>query len=504
MLSRLALLALACSALTAPLPLWEEEEDELDYAAFASEFREAHDLSNATPGTLSLGTLLDSEGFRRFNLGALDLRIAADSLKDRDVAKNFTLCALASLDAQSHWVDWVAFDHEDYETISADFDTLHKWVKSWSTSSLASIGKFSNREVMSTLGASEPIRAAHERVERFMCRGEYLGILRGDEPDTQILFAPDRASMIQLLCFTGWDLIESRSSYWHSGIEKWTSFWNAETQVLAMEYPAFTMSIKKPTLGASMNEFEKTGLGQHTAEKITTSLFWRYFGNNDALFYEAALGVNAAISVYEENNVRTGAPVFKNSGGSSSPFSVFVPGGNPSGGTLPGRGAVSIISVPLWRETKGEDYFVKPLGKAQKKGAKLAKKDRNPNKDALVHFIVFGKKDNDTSYVTAPFFGPDAENKELPGDEYLVDYEEFFRAYSASFFRWLQTRGAGKGSEENAPLFAALNQRLATRDKTTDFATVVQEIYGVPLSGPDGETDSLEWRFLSFIKKGGR
>jgi len=503
MLPQLFKLTLACTAILVPVS-FAQDQTELDYAAYASAFREAHGAPNATPGSLPLQSLLNTEAYRKFTLGAFDLRIPAEALQDRELAKNFVLAATAALDAQQHWVDWVGFNHEEYPTIAEDFETLHKWVKGWSTSSLASIGRFPDRDVLESLGAKDAVLEAHGRVEQFMCRGEYLGILRGDAPDTQILFAPNRTWMLQLLCYTGWNLIDNRANYWQSGIEKWTSFWNEETQVIALEYPAYPFDWKRPERGADMNEYEKTGLGQHTAEKVTTSLFWRYFGNNDALFYEAALGVNAAISIYEENNVRTGAPVFKNSGGSSSPFSVFVPGGNPSGGTLPGRGAVSIITVPLWRETKGEDHYVKPLGKAQKKGKKLASKDKHPSKDSRAHFIVFGKKANDTSYVTAPFFGPDAEGKELPGDEYLVDYEEFFRAYSASFFHWLRTRGAGKDEEQCAALFSDLNQRLATRDKSTGFATVVEEVYGLPLSAPDGETDSLEWRFLTFISKGGR
>jgi len=503
MLPKLVTLALALTASFTPVHA-AEDPPELDYAAFAAAFRESHGASNATPGSLPLQGLLNSEAFRKFTLGAFDLRISAEALKDRAVAKNFVLAATASLDAQRHWIDWTAFDHEEYESICEDFDTLRKWVKGWSTSSLATIAKFADRDVMESLGAKGSVVAAHERVQRFMCRGEYLGILRSDAPDTQILFAPDRRSMLQLLCYTGWNLIDSRANYWKPGIEKWTSFWNEETQVIALEYPQYPFDFKHAERGADMNEFEKTGLGQHVSEKVTTSLFWRYFGNNDALFYEAALGVNTAISIYEQNNVRTGAPVFKNSGGSSDPFSVFVPGGNPSGGTLPARGVISIITVPLWRETKGEDNYVKPLGKAMKKGKKLASKDRNPNKDARVHFIVFGKKANDTSYVSAPFFGPAAAEKELPGDEYLVDYEEFFRAYSASFFHWLRTRAVGKGDEQNAVLFAQLNKSLATRDQSTPFHAVIEEVYGVPLSAADGETDSLEWRFLTFISKGGR
>jgi hypothetical protein len=482
----------------------DESPPELDYASFAKAFRQAHGAEGAMPGSVSLQAMLEGDEFRAFGLGLFDLRYPAEALVEKETAERFADAALAVLDLQGRWLAWVASDHEDYPAIAEDFELLHKWVGSWSSSALAAIGRYPDVDPLERLGASDSVREALDRVEAFTSNGAFLGLALGREGNTQILFAPNREWMMQLLCFTGWNAGDRRGEYWKGGVEKWTSFWNEETQVIALEYPAFPIDVEHPTKGAAMDEFEKTGLQQHAAVKAAASMFWHYFGSNDALFYEAALGTTLAISVYEQNNVRTGAPVFKSSGGSSQPYSVFVPGGNAAGGTLPGRGAVSIIQVPIWRETKGEDWFVKPLAKAMKKGGKLARKDRHPMKKAPAHFILEGEKEGDTTYVTAPFFGPDAKEKALPEKRYLVDYEEFFRAYRAGFFHWLQTRGAGRDEDENAARFRALNRRLATRDSSTSFSEVVEEIYGVPLSGPNEESDSLEWRYLEYLSKGGR
>ncbi|MFT5286419.1 MAG: hypothetical protein ACI8TQ_002588 [Planctomycetota bacterium] len=486
------------------LPPENEDKPELPYSELALQFRKNHQIENVQPGNLTLQELLDGDRYRKFTLGLFDIRFLGEALTNKATAKKFVTCATATLDTQRAWVEWNARHHEKYEIILEDFDLLHKWVKSWSTSALSAIGKFPERDIMERLGAGDEVREAHARIEVFMCRAEYMGIRLHDVPDTQILFVPDRITMLQLMCFAGWNSERDQDYYWKEGIIKWTSFWNEETQIIAMDYPGFPIDVEAPGVGAEMNEFEQTGLGQHASEKTATSIFWRYYGNNDALFYEAAMGVNLAISVYKENNVRTGAPVFKNMGASTSAYSVFVPGGNPSGGTLGARGAIAVIIVPLWRETKGRDHYVKPLGKAQKKGKKLARKDKNPNQDSLAHFIIFGPSESQTSYVTAPFFGPFSENKELPEKDFLVDYEDFFRAYSAGFFDWIKKRAGGKDAEANAKLFATLNHRLATRDKSTSFAALMEDIYGLPLSAENGHTDSLEWRFLTYISKGGR
>ena len=130
MLNSIAPLALTLisSLISAPL---DEKPPELDYSALAAEFRDAHGLNNAQPENITLQDLLDGEHYRKFNLGLFDIRIPGEALKDKQVAKNFVTCALATLDAQHHWVSWTALEHDQFESITNDFIDVRKSFVKW-------------------------------------------------------------------------------------------------------------------------------------------------------------------------------------------------------------------------------------------------------------------------------------------------------------------------------------------------------------------------------------
>ena len=52
--------------------------------------------------------------------------------------------------------------------------------------------------------------------------------------------------------------------------------------------------------------------------------------------------------------------------------------------------------------------------------------------------------------------------------------------------------------------FRDLVVKTATRSAKKSFESVVLEVYGTPLSGKNGETDSFEWRFLEWLAKGAK
>ena len=154
-----------------------------------------------------------------------------------------------------------------------------------------------------------------------------------------------------------------------------------------------------------------------------------------------------------------------------------------------------------WRTGGGEDHFKKPLQRGQKDGAKRASKDKKNElrKDKLAHFTLLDKS-GQKHVVSAPFFGPHANEKQYPPAEFLNDYREFFRSYRAGFVYWLRTRAAG---DESAAKFGEL---LRTLPKTVrgdpSFDDLVGEVFGLPISAENGETDSLEWQYLEWIAKG--
>ena len=503
----LASLALLASPL--PFPEDEEEPPTLEYATLAQAYLERTGSTGAQPGSLSLQALLDDpEHYRGFQLGLFDVRVPKSSLEERAEADLVAQGAHAIVELQRRFWEWnVDLESDAAKDDAKAFATLGKWVGSWSGYSLDALARDGEDDFLTRLGAKASVREAHARVEEIMSTGAFLGLARPAKPTTQILLVPDRLEMLETLCFTGWNHPDGRGAYWKQGVEQWTSFWDEETQVVALAYPSFPVDFEHLDRGGPMDEFEKTGAQQHTSEKAAASMFWRYYGNNDALFFEAAIAQILTVDVWDENNVRTGAPVFKSSGGSTRPFSVFVPGGNPAGGTVAGRRAVAIIDIPVWREEKAEDYWAKGLKKAMKDGQKLAKKAKDARKnDDQIHFAIEGRKQGDETYVSAPFFGPGAVDKPLPGKDYLMDYEEFFRAYRGAFFYWLRTREGGRDVEANERRFAELLKLLASRPETLSFDDAVAQVYGSPISDAalDEETPTLERRFLEWIEKGGR
>ena len=103
--------------------------------------------------------------------------------------------------------------------------------------------------------------------------------------------------------------------------------------------------------------------------------------------------------------------------------------------------------------------------------------------------------------MTAPFLGSFAEGKELPPDDFLDDYEDFFRAYRAGFLFWLREKATGS-EEESRTKFAELVATQARRKIGVPLSDVAQAVYGLPLSDQSGAVDNLEWRYLAWLAKG--
>ena len=122
------------------------------------------------------------------------------------------------------------------------------------------------------------------------------------------------------------------------------------------------------------------------------------------------------------------------------------------------------------------------------------------HKDRSAHFQLVS--DRGKHVVSAPFFGEYANLQQYPPQEFLIDYGEFFRAYKSGFFHWLRWSGGGDDADESLANFRELMGTLANLKDGKTFEQAVEEIYGLPLSGADETTDSLEWRFLAFLENG--
>jgi hypothetical protein len=237
---------------------------------------------------------------------------------------------------------------------------------------------------------------------------------------------------------------------------------------------------------------------------------WACYGESDAVYFNAAMSLNMAIAVLGECNALEGDSGRGTTGAHTDPYEKFVPGGNSSGGMLPPIPAAPFdqMKVNQWRATLGRDHFAAPLRKGQKNslkelgGKKEPKLEPSLAKDKIAHFLLIGADPSQKYVVTAPFFGPHSKERPYPPPEVIIDYREFFRAYRAGFYYWLQTLGDPKGADASAQKYGELLKALETRAEGKPFEDVMKEIYGVQLSDKNGDTDSLEWRFLKWLDKG--
>jgi hypothetical protein len=59
-----------------------------------------------------------------------------------------------------------------------------------------------------------------------------------------------------------------------------------------------------------------------------------------------------------------------------------------------------------------------------------------------------------------------------------------------------------KTPDESQAKYTKLMKAMANRAEGQTIDAIVQTTYGLPLSGKNGDTDSLEWRFLDWLAKG--
>jgi len=470
------------------------QESKLEFQVYGSAFLRKHGLEETT--TQPLAEISAGPPYARFVAGVYDLRIAGVFLKDKTYAERYERAVLAVLDLQRVWCEWAALEPGEAEMIAEDFETVGKWVKSWRGRQLASAND--GGDLGQLLKPKDPVVEASARLRECMTSGRAMGLELERDDLAVVIFAPNRESFLELAAFAGWIDPKVRPQLWQDGMIDWTRIWSGETQIVALEYAAWPTDHGQPFNGQPMDARKKTGLEQEVIEQAAQALFFHYFGTSDALFFETAAATNLVIASCGENDVQTDSMTFKNVGASTQPYTRFVPGGNPAGGILPARMAIALEEVPLWRITVGKDHYVKPLQRSQKSGAKQAVKDVGRGIDKRAWFQITAREGALREVVGAPFLGVHAEGKQLPEDDLLNDYEDFFRCYKACLFNWLQTEAVGKESEAT---FARLIHALAAREAGTSFDALVEEVYGAPLSGADGETDSLEWRFLAWLAK---
>lgn len=506
--------AIAALVLVAAPAVAATAESKLPFPELARDLRGRCGLGEEDPAGLSLDRLLASGRYVGLDLGTFEIWYPAWELGEKGRAEDFQKAVEAIVELHRAWMDYAYHGTPAEDAGAADLDVLGKWVKSWSGGTLRKLEPEGSPSLYDLLGAKEEVVAAARDLRSLVEHGVKERAWDGGWKEegihvTRIVLCPSRRSLLEHAAFAGEIDLEMRPTLWIDEMAQRSSAWCGRTQLVAMENAVFPIDDKDPYRGSSMDFYSKNGMEQSIVERAANSLLrdiYYYLGTH---FFEDALATNLVIAVCGENLVGfSWSWGVQRQGASTEGYSRFVPGGNPNGGALPQRlarpgplqGYVGYISD--WAKSAGKDYYLDPLRKSQKDGAKEAAKDkeRENRKDKTAHFLIKNEAGG-RAVLSAPFFGPDAEGKVLPPNEFLDDYEEFFKAYRSAFFEWIRLH-AGKDEDDSRAKFAALIEAQATRDKDAPLHQVVEGVYGQPLSGPDGEGDSLEWRFLSWLAKG--
>ena len=485
----------------APAPLGDEGNlEKIDFEGLAESFREANCGKNNEGCTLD--SILAS-AYASMQLGAFDVRYPVRFLEDKKHAERFPQILGCLIDAQLVLARWLA-DEEDVATLEQDLLVLEQWIDTWRPAQLAKIGRAEDSDLLLALEAPPEVAEAAKRFSSFMRDGKALGVTPQLGGSAEVIFCPTRRDFIEVVAMAGMEDEAFRESTWKEGIDMWTQVWRKWTLVMALEYAPWDGFDKKFSRGMDMDRIDKTGLLQMVTQQCAFGLIYNFFSRPEPWHVEDGLARNMVISVCGKINTIDNERGITTTGGSSQPYSRFVPGGNPAGGfmgALPAAGA-GLFEDNQWRKGHGADHFLKPLQRGQKAGGNVAKKDRtNPlHKDKTAHFLLESDKGSKRP-VSAPFLGPYAAENQYPPEEFMYDYRQFFQSYMTAFLYWLREHGAGEEGASQEKYAQLIRGMAALRLNGNDFDGLVEGIYGIPISARNGDVDNLEWRFLSWLSE---
>ena len=484
------LTALASLALLPALPPAPGSGDELDHAALAAAYRERRSVEGIANEDLGLDAVIDHH-YASSLLGAFEVHYPVDGLEDSKGIGLFQDAVGALIDVQEAWLETFA-EPAASEAAEDDLKVLRKWLKGAKKFKPEDDGPVN---LVLAFGGGEAELEALLHLGEVMESAELLGFEPVGEIPPRIVLSPTRRDFVESVCFFGQLLESIKGLYWHQGVMTWTEFWWQNVQVVALIYPSAVDS-GDAYRGYDMNKRESTGVAEHVAQRGAIGLGWYWFGEGLTPVFELGVAQMLVVDIYEQNNVRSGGSV---RGNVTSGMTAFIPGGNPNGGVLP---AVSADSP--WRDGKGKDYFTKVLHDSQKTGGKHADEAKSSSEKwkKLAWFQLTADGGNGRTYVGAPFLGKHVEGKATPSEEYMSDYLEFYRSYKTNFLYWLREHEQGKGKQRaSREAFRELMGKVAAARGAGDLEAFVEEVYDMPLSLPDGEGDSLEWRYLAWLGK---
>jgi hypothetical protein len=475
---RFALVAAAAFALV--LPSLAPRTVDLPYEKIAKDYAAAHGMADAAPESIQYEDVL-AKHFVKLELGAFDVRFPREFLGSH--ADQFKNCALSLVASQEEFIEWLTPASTD-KTLREDLKVLNTWVKSWKPLAIARGKSTDDTDVAKLLGATEAQLTASKHVFDALARGLALGPAREKPLQPRLILLPTRKQFTEFIYFTGWIKADQRGIFWLDRVPDWTQCYVVEDQVIALEYGIANRPPNDYTSGTPMDEI----LLQQVSQLGMNSLFSAHYKERVPGAFIAGLSMNLVIDAYGSVQTRVDGDTRSKV---TEKRDVFVAGGASEGGFLAKNSAET-----KWRENGGRDHFVPALHAAQEDGLKVAKDVKNK----VAVFAIRSDDGGDKWPAVAPFFDASAAPPN-PAAKFQGDFAEFLRAYKSAFIYWLQTKSQGpeKPSREK---FALLLKKLADPNLAADFEAVFKEVYeGAALSGPSGDKETLEGKFLVWLSK---
>jgi hypothetical protein len=484
-------LALALPLLLA-VPAQTDEQPEIDFAALGREFAQQY-CPEAGSGeeVCPLESVLAQRGHA--DVGPFRIFFPLEMAVDKDAFEDLQGIVLAVHALSAEWVRW--------QGAGAELPDAEKVLKRWAKTKPVKAGDLAKRpdarDLFDLLAAEPETRAPFDALVELCDSSDDLALVVPEGQQIRLILAPTRKEFMGWAGYSGLIDETQQAVNWDQTAATWAQFWLGWDLVLALEYSPWTGFDPTFETGKPMEEIGAGVMAQHVVQQASIALLHTTRPHAEESRNDSALAMLLTIGACGEINTIEGAGGVGTSGASASPYERFVPGGNPHGGMLPGRSASALSGLVEnhWRKGHGEDAFRAPLREGQAEGAKAVKKDKEA--DPLAHFVLRTEDGRPEVHVIhAPFFGPHANEQAYPPPEYLVDYAEFYRAYKTCLLDWIRTRGAGpEDAEANAAAWSKVIRALAAQDRS--FEAIVEEVYGVPISGKDATTHSLEFRFLA-------
>jgi hypothetical protein len=423
--------------------------------------------------------------FARLAMGVFDVYLPPAALRDGRACKDTGAALLALLDAQAGWTAWVRGVPREQPD-----EALARWLRGLGPKSFT--GKSLAGADLAGRIAADEVHSALERYRTLQRSGAPLGVER-EVPGVPLVLFPRRAEFVEFVCVAGALDPRLKPSAWNEGVTTWLEYQAWEVRFLTLEYAASEGS-RDFERGVPVGARNPAALAQLVCQVATRSMLASVYADG----LDPALGSGMAnalvIDLHGELDTRIDGDVRSRS---SQGTSLFIPGGNPEGGALPGSSAEN-----RWRGTKGRDHFVGVLAQVQaQSGEKRNGKKGATGAERIARFELVSDSGSRKALVSAPFLGPQAKR---PDAQFLPDYLELVRCYGIAFLHWLRLAGAGT-PEESAARFGEFLRALGKRTRAEDLPRVLQELYGQPLSAASADglfaSPTLEGRFLEWLAK---